>query len=69
MMPRPLQLFEEETTVISLSGLTIDEWVSQYVETGRASRDYDHLVEEYRKAWRLDLRALDMLPLMLDETA
>jgi hypothetical protein len=69
MMPIPLQLFDEETTVISLSGLTIDEWVSQYVETGRACRDYDHLIEEYRKAWQLDLRALDMLSLILDGTA
>lgn len=68
-MPIPLQLFDEETTVISLSGLTIEEWVSQYVESGRACRDYDHLINEYRKAWLLDLRALDTLSLMLNETA
>lgn len=61
MMPIHLQLFDEETTVISPSGLTIDEWVRQYVESGRACRDYDHLLEAYRKAWLLDLHALEAL--------
>jgi hypothetical protein len=59
MMPPQLDLMDTPTAILSLSGLTIDQWVNQYVESGRAARDYDRLLEAQRKAWLSELRALD----------
>ncbi len=69
MMPAYLhRLFlDTDTTILSLSGLTIDQWVNRYVESGRAARDYDRLLEAQQKAWLSDLRALDTRQLVLDE--
>ncbi len=69
MMPAYLhRLFlDTDATILSLSGLTIDQWVSRYVESGRAARDYDRLLEAHQKAWLSDLRALDTRQLVLDE--
>ncbi len=68
MMPAYLRVSDTDTTIISPSGLTIEQWVNRYVESGRAARDYDHLLEAQRKAWLSDLQALDTRQLMLDET-
>jgi hypothetical protein len=69
MMPANLRVLNIDAIILSPSGLTIEEWVNQYVESGLAARDYDRLLDVQRKAWLSELQALDAGQLRLDETA
>ena len=69
MMPAYLRVSDTDAIILSPSGLTIEQWVDQYVESGQAARDYDRLLDVQRRAWLSDLQALDSAQLMLDETA
>jgi hypothetical protein len=64
MMPEYLYRLDLDTTLFSQSGLTIEQWVNRYVESGRAASDYDRLLDVQRQAWLSELRALDMRQLM-----
>ena len=64
-MPEYPYRLDTDTTIVFLSGLTIEQWVNRYVESGRAASDYDRLLEVQRQVWLSELRALDMRQLML----
>lgn len=69
MMPANLRVLNIDAIILSPSGLTIEEWVNRYVESGLAARDYDHLLGMQRKAWLDDLQSLDARQFRQDETA
>ena len=64
MMPEHLYRLDIATTIFSRFGLTIEQWVDLYVESGQAAKDYDQLLSEQREAWLSELYALaEQLPI------